>query len=102
MRRFKHSLSDPGHVITRCLIGRQDTAVKKACPKDTPSGIKNLVTDRFLYLMPVSVDNEPVGLLYLDRRPGRLPLSKAQIKAAKVFRDLMAKGIRMKMDEFCL
>ena len=102
VRSFKHSLCDPGHIITRCMIGRQDTAVKKACPHDTPSGIKNLVTDRFLYLMPVSVENEPVGLLYLDRRPGRQPLSNAQIKAAKVFRDLMAKGIRMKIDEFCL
>ncbi|MEA2084496.1 MAG: HDOD domain-containing protein [Thermodesulfobacteriota bacterium] len=102
VRRFEHSLSDPGHVITRCLIGRQDTAVKRVGPRDTPSGIKNLVKDRFLYLLPVSVDNEPVGLLYLDRRSGRQPLSKAQLKAAKVFRDLMAKGVSMKMDEFCL
>jgi len=59
------------------------------------------VKDRFLYLLPLFVDNEPVGLLYLDRRPGRQPLSEAQLKAAKVFRDLMAKGIRMKMEEFC-
>lgn len=78
VRRFKHSLSDPGHVITRCLIGRQDTAVKKACPKDTPSGIKNLVTDRFLYLMPVSVDNE-TGRAFV---PGPQTRPAAPVKGA--------------------
>ncbi len=100
VRSFEHSLSDPGHVITQCLIGRQDKAVKRAGPGTVPRIIENLVKDRFLYLLPISVDNEPVGLLYLDRRPGRQPLSEAQLKAAKVFRDLMAKGIRMKMDQF--
>ncbi len=94
IRGFHYDLSDPGDAITNCLAMREDSSLIIDNLSPLTKEVRNLMFGRFLYLMPLFSQGAPLGLLLLDRKPGRLPLSKAQMSAASALRDLFILGIR--------
>lgn len=100
VRAFRYSLSDPGDIFTECLSWRRDANLTVDWQTNMAPKVKELYFGRYLYLLLLYVNEAPVGLLVLDRKPGRLPLTDAQLSAASAFRDLLIMGIRKDMAGF--
>jgi hypothetical protein len=93
---FNHPLVSE-YLISKCLEEKKDTAV----PPDTkgvfPENLKSLVKGRTVYLLPISINGKPIGMIYMDRRAGRPELSEEQYRSARLLRDLAIMGIQKMM-----
>lgn len=100
VRAFRHPLASPDQVVNQSLTNREEMSVVVSRHSTFPGEIEEMFHGRFLRILPVCLEDRPIGALFLDRRPGRLPPNEGQLKAASAFRDLMTLGIRKDMRAF--
>jgi len=97
---FRYPLVDFGDVLSECLACRRDMSFVVGEQTSMPPRLKKLFLGRFLCLRLLYVNDTLVGLLLLDRKPGRLPLTETQLHAVNSLRDLLLLGIRNDMQGF--
>lgn len=91
---FEYNLANEEYAIPRSLKLCKDMAIPPNTPGAFPSSIKYLVKDRTVYLFPICLDKNPIGMIYLDRKAGRPKLDPSRIKATRLFRDFAVMAIR--------
>ncbi len=92
--RFYHELDNKDHAITRSLKCCKDMAIRKNTPGAFKDEMMPIVKNRTVYLFPVCVGTQPIGLIYLDRKAGRPRLDRTNIKNVRLFRDFAVMAIR--------
>jgi hypothetical protein len=100
VQAFRHALASPDQIVNQSLTNREDMSVVVSRHSRFPREIEEIFHGRFLMILPVCLEDRPIGVLFLDRRAGRLPPNEGQLKAASAFRDLMTLGIRKDMRAF--
>ncbi len=91
---FEHDLAEDAFVIPKAIQGCKDMAIPPNTPKAFPDSLKYYVKDRTVYLFPICLDDNPIGLIYLDRKKGRPKLDASRVKATRLFRDFAVMAIR--------
>ncbi|ADH84896.1 HDOD domain-containing protein [Desulfurivibrio alkaliphilus] len=90
---FRYDLASPG-AIQQAVKNCRDLAVPPGVPGAFPEIMQPLVAGRTVYLLPVCLENKPIGLIYLDRREGRPRLDAATLQTTRMFRDFAVMAIR--------
>ncbi|MBU0485872.1 MAG: HDOD domain-containing protein [Proteobacteria bacterium] len=94
LQDFETQFFDRKLIIPQCLVKGKDVAV----PPDT-SGTFNgefekRVKGRTVYLLPITLHEKSMGLIYLDRKKGRLKLNAEEIKKTRLFRDIAEMALK--------
>lgn len=90
---FEYDLAWPG-VIPQAIKKCKDMAIPPDSPAAFPEQLQHLVAGRTVYLLPICLDNKPIGLIYLDRKKGRPRLDPGRVKTTRLFRDFAVMAIR--------
>lgn len=91
---FYHELDNSDYAITRSLKGCKDMAIRDNTPGAFRDEMMPIVKNRTVYLFPICIGNQPIGLIYLDRKAGRPRLDRTNIKNVRLFRDFAVMAIR--------
>jgi HD-like signal output (HDOD) protein len=92
--KFEHDLALDTYAIPKALKADKDMAIPPNTPGSFPENLKYYVKDRTVYLFPITIDKNAIGLIYLDRKKGRPKLDSNRVKATRLFRDFAVMAIR--------
>ncbi|MBU0729404.1 MAG: HDOD domain-containing protein [Proteobacteria bacterium] len=91
---FDENPAESRHVVIQSLKDGKDRIFASEQTADQfPRNLASLVKGRKCYFMPLMTEKRPVGLIYLDIKGDRKPLSKNQFEGLQFCRDLMVQAI---------
>jgi len=81
-------------VISRGLGECRDQIFKADETRDMPGPFRALTRGRTVYILPVCLVGKAIAMIYLDRKGKRPMLTEAELKSARLFRDLAVMALQ--------
>ncbi|MBU0481942.1 MAG: HDOD domain-containing protein [Proteobacteria bacterium] len=93
---FTHPLVSD-YLMSECLARKKDVTISGDSPGAFPENLRLLVKGRRVCLLPLTINNKPIGMIYMDRLAGRPELTEEQYRSARLLRDLAIMAIQKMM-----
>lgn len=90
---FDHVLTNEAHVVTQALQTCTDKEIPPNTPYAFPGNLKYLAKDHQVYLLPICVDDNAIGLIYLDRKMEEPLLEEEELQISKKIRDMAVAAV---------